>query len=116
MSALAERSRTLLSALGATADEIAASLAATGIVGWPCDAEHCAIATYLHRNGVPVAWVDPEGDEDGFVGFSGAAPMAMWPALSEFGSRFDREEYPQLVGDPITAVAIPTQSLPNGRS
>jgi hypothetical protein len=112
---LTDYARALLADLGSTPDEIAAALVTVGVTGWPCDTEGCAIASYLRKNGIPVVWVDPEENDTGLVGFRGQPPVVMWPALSDFGLRFDREEFPALVGEP-SPLAAPSSSLPTERS
>lgn len=96
-----ERARDLLEALGPTPDAIAESLTAAGVTGWPCDSEDCVFTSYLRVNGVNPTWIDPEENDTGLIGFADTPPLMMWPALSEFGQRFDQEEWPALVGAPV---------------
>lgn len=84
----------LLALLGDSADEIAASLEASGVRGYPSDATHCPLAVYLRRHDL---FADVTPKSVSFFTLGRFAPVPLPDAHREFVRRFDRGDYPCLL-------------------
>lgn len=82
-----------LAALGRTADEVAATLAALGMTGSQIVADYCPVARYLHDHAklgwAAVSCASIAGDR--FATFDTPGPVA------DFVRAFDRGAYPELI-------------------
>lgn len=84
-----------LTALGDTADQVAAHLRAKKITGCRFNACHCPVATYLAQSGV----VEKPAVGDKTIGYLadwGDVEVQTPSAVADFINRFDAGEFPDL--------------------
>jgi hypothetical protein len=83
-----------LASLGGDGDAVARALRDLGIRGKLCDAHHCPVALYLHREGWETVLVNTDSVEacQGETGVSVATPNA----VESFIRDFDNGLYPYL--------------------
>lgn len=93
---ITEEIRAALAELGDDADGIAAKLADLGIKGRCTHGRACPLYVYLNRRVPLVTWVT----EDSVWWSTDSHSVDLTPDQREFVSRFDRGQYPDLVGDP----------------
>ena len=106
--ALRDEVTTLLSALGGSAEDVAASLAGTSLSGVPRDRNNCAIARYLNA----VLRADPQvrnivvGSSKLWVRkapwWTAAVLVEIPVPVQQFIALFDSDAYPQLLAMPVT--------------
>lgn len=87
----ASRALMLLTALGATGDEVAATLTTLGVKGQPCSGDRCPVARYLYAEGVVHIGVDR------WTLTLPAGPVNVPAAIAEFVDAFDRGAHPDLI-------------------